>query len=186
MLANGFVYTLPVPIKKSGAYQFRIALRDTNSDNVGSASQFIEVPNFKKRLSVSNLVLDNFTPAEWQKIKFGGNRDSSQRSVLLNTTLRQFKGDTILRFDYVVYNPKQSRSLKAQLRLISNGKVVYEEQSTPIKIDGQTDLLRLQTAGAISLGKNLEAGDYVLQIIVTDTTSEKKFATQFVEFEIIE
>ncbi|MBA3633590.1 MAG: VWA domain-containing protein [Acidobacteria bacterium] len=186
MLANGFVYTLPVPIKKAGAYQFRIALRDTNSDNVGSASQFIEVPNFKKRMSVSNLVLDNFTLEEWQKIRLGGGSDNSQRSVLLDTTLRQFKGGTILRYDYVVYNPKQSRSLQTQLRLIRNGKVVYEEQPTPIKTIEQTDLLRLQTAGAISLGKNLEAGDYVLQIIVTDSASEKKFASQFVEFEIVE
>jgi hypothetical protein len=177
---------LPVPIKKAGAYQFRIALRDTNSDNVGSASQFIEVPNFKKRMSVSNLVLDNFTLEEWQKIRLGGGSDNSQRSVLLDTTLRQFKGGTILRYDYVVYNPKQSRSLQTQLRLIRNGKVVYEEQPTPIKTIEQTDLLRLQTAGAISLGKNLEAGDYVLQIIVTDSASEKKFASQFVEFEIVE
>jgi VWFA-related protein len=186
MLANGFVYTLPVPVKKSGAYQFRIALRDTNSDNVGSASQFVEVPNIKKRLSVSNLVLDNFTPEEWQKIRLGGSREASERSVLLDTTVRRFKHGTVLRYDYVIYNPKQSQSLTKQLRLIRDGKVVYEEQPSPIKTDGQTDLLRVQTAGAISLGKNLEAGDYILQVIVTDSANEKKFATQFVEFEIVE
>ncbi len=80
-------------------------MRDTNSDKVGAASQFVEVPNFKKRISLSNLIVDNFTDEEWQKIKFGGN--DSNRGVLLDTTLREFKGGMILRYDYVIYNPKK-------------------------------------------------------------------------------
>jgi len=186
MLANGFVYKLAVPVKKSGAYQFRIALRDTNSDKVGAVSQFVEVPNFRKRISLSNLILDNFTPEEWRKIKFGGNE--SERGVLLDTTLREFKGGTILRYDYVIYNPKQIQSLTTQMRLIREGKVVYEETPVPLKTDEQTDLMRLQSFGAITLGKNLEAGSYILQIIVVDPAvkGKKSFTTQFVEFEIVE
>ncbi len=186
MLANGFVYTLTVPIKKSGAYQFRIALRDTVSNKVGSASQFIEVPNIKKQMVLSNLVLDNFTVSEWQKIKLGGNRDESERSVLLDATLRKFKRGTILRYDYVIYNPKQSRQIETRLRLIKDGKVVYEENPISVDTNGQTDLQRIQTANAISIGKNLEIGNYVLQVIATDKANVKKFATQYVEFEIVE
>jgi VWFA-related protein len=186
MLANGFVYTLTILIKKTGAYQLRLALRDTVSDKVGSASQFIEVPNIKKQLVLSNLVLDNFTPSEWQKIKLGGNRDESARSVLLDTTVRQYKRGTIVRYDYMIYNPKQSAELDTQLRLIKDGKVVYEEQPTAVDATGQPDLLRLSAAGAVSLGKNLALGNYVLQIIATDKTNAKKFATQYVEFEIVE
>ncbi len=188
MLTNGFVYKLAVPIKKSGAYQFRIALRDTNSDKVGAASQFVEVPNFKKRMSVSNLILDNFTPEELQKIKLGGSRNSSDRTVLLNTTLREFKRGTILRYDYVIYNPKQVQSLTTQMRLIRDGKVIYEDAPAPLKLDGQTDLMRLQSSGALTLGKNLEAGSYILQTIVFDTAEKGKnaFATQFVEIEVVD
>jgi hypothetical protein len=188
MLANGFVYTLPMPIKKSGAYQFRIALRDTNSDKVGAASQFVEVPNFKKKMSISNLILDNFTPEALQKIKLGDSRDSSDRTALLNTTLREFKRGTILRYDYVIYNPKQRQSLTVQTRLIRDGKVIYEETPAPLKTDGQTDLMRLQSSGAITLGKNLEVGSYILQTIIVDAAAKGKdsFATQFVEFEIVE
>ena len=186
MLKNGFVYTLSVPVKKSGAYQFRIALRDTKSEKIGSVSQFIEVPNIKKRLVLSNIILDDFTPEEWQKVRLGGNRDESERSVLIDTTLRQFKRGTILRYDYVVYNPKTTRQVKTQLRLIRNGKVAYEEPLSAIKTEGQTDLSRLQTAGALTLGKNLEIGDYILQIIATDDENSNKVAMQFVEFEIVE
>lgn len=188
MLANGFVYTLGVPLKKSGAYQFRIALRDTNSDKVGAASQFVEVPNFKKKMSISNLILDNFTPEALQKIKLGNSRDSSDRTALLNTTLREFKRGTILRYDYVIYNPKQRQSLTVQTRLIRDGKVIYEETPAPLKTDAQMDLMRLQSSGAITLGKNLEVGSYILQTIIVDAAAKGKdsFATQFVEFEIVE
>lgn len=186
MLKKGFVYALSVPVKKPGAYQFRIALRDTIGDKIGSASQFVEIPNIKKNLAISNILLDNFTDAEWQKVKLTGNRDDSERSILLDATVRQFKRGTILRYDYVVYNPKSNRKIQTQFRLIHDGKVIYEEQPTAIKTNGQTDPTRLQTAGALSLGKNLEPGSYILQIIATDDSNSKKFATQFVEFEIVE
>src|SRR5215213_7087911 len=45
IMKNGFVYFFTLTIKKPGAYQFRAALRDTRTGKVGSASQFIEVPN---------------------------------------------------------------------------------------------------------------------------------------------
>lgn len=186
MLGKGFVYTLSVPVKKSGAYQFRIALRDTVSNKVGSASQFIEVPDINKRMALSNLILDNFTVPEWQKIRLGGSRDESERSVLLDTTLRQYKRGTILRCDYTIYNPPPGQQIESQFRLIKDGKVVYEEAPTAVKLAGQTDLRRLAAAGAFSLGANLENGNYVLQVIVTDKTNAKNFAAQYVEFEIIE
>ena len=60
-LRDGFVYALNHPIKKAGAYQMRVAVRDSESKRVGSASQFIEVPDVKKgRLALSGLVLKNF------------------------------------------------------------------------------------------------------------------------------
>ena len=186
LLEKGFVYTLSVPIKKAGAYQFRIALRDTVSDKIGSASQFIEVPNVKKRLVLSNIVLDNFTVSEWQKIKLGGSPDESERSVLYDAALRQYKRGTILRYDYAIYNPNQIRQIESRLRLIKDGKVVYEVNPTAVKTEDQMDLQRIQTAGAITLGKNLEVGNYVLQVIATDKINAKKFASQFVEFEIVQ
>jgi len=186
MIENGFVYTLPVPVKKSGAYQFRIALRDTISDKVGSASQFIEVPNIKKQMALSNVVLDNFTTDEWRKVKLGGDPNNSERNVLLDTTLRRFKRGTILRYDYVIYNPKQSRQIETRLRLIKDGKVIYEKNPTPLKTENRADLARLQAAGELTLAKNLEAGNYILQIIAEEGGGGKKFATQFVEFEIVE
>jgi hypothetical protein len=59
----------------------------------------------------------------------------------------------------------------------------------PLQIDpaGQNDTTHLGWSGAISLGKGMAAGDYILQIIVTDNLAKEKqkIATQFVQFEVV-
>jgi hypothetical protein len=57
-LAYGFEYRMNHIVKKPGAYQLRVAVRDAISEKVGSASQFIEVPDLKKgRLALSGIVI---------------------------------------------------------------------------------------------------------------------------------
>ena len=47
-LKEGAVYTVDVPVKKPGAYLIQLAVRDTATGKVGSASQFLEIPELKK------------------------------------------------------------------------------------------------------------------------------------------
>lgn len=183
---KGIIYDLPVAITKTGAFQFRMAFQDVKTGKIGAVSQFIEIPNVKKGLTMSGLFLDNFTPEEWQKIRSGEKRQENDQTVLFDTTVREYRRGTILRYDYEIYNFKKYRQLENKLRLIKDGKVIYEEDFSPIKTDGQIDLSRIESAGAITLGKKMEAGNYVLQIIVADANKSKNFTTQFVEFEIIE
>jgi hypothetical protein len=59
VLKAGFVYMVTVPIKKPGAYQLRVALRDQTSERVESSSQFVEVPDMEKcRLEMSGNLLN--------------------------------------------------------------------------------------------------------------------------------
>src|SRR6185295_13350409 len=65
LMQRGFLYTVNVPVKKAGAYQLRVAVRDSESERVGSANQFIEVPDIgKKRLTLSGLVISGADPAK--------------------------------------------------------------------------------------------------------------------------
>ena len=48
LLAEGVIYNFAFPVKKPGPYQYRVAIRDAQGGRVGSASQFIEVPNLSK------------------------------------------------------------------------------------------------------------------------------------------
>jgi len=182
-----------VPIKKPGAYQFRIALRDSASEKVGSASQFVDVPNLKKgNLTLSGIVLDNFMAAEWKKISLGQKsavQTEDETNVDTNTSLRIFKRGTVLRYDYIIYNAKTNPSqLQIQARLFRDGKILLEGQPGSFDTSGQTDLKRLQAVGAITLGNNLAPGNYVLQLIVKDGLAKEKrqIASGSVDFEIVE
>jgi VWFA-related protein len=60
---NGFFYTVAHAVKKPGAYQLRVAVRDTATEKVGSASQFIEVPDVKKgKLVLTGLMVRSLPP----------------------------------------------------------------------------------------------------------------------------
>jgi hypothetical protein len=57
-LRRGFNYTDDFIIKKPGAYQFRAVIRDAETGRMGSAGQFIQVPDLSKnRLELSGLIL---------------------------------------------------------------------------------------------------------------------------------
>lgn len=195
---NGIVFYLDIPVKKPGAYQFRLALRDINSEKVGSVGKFIEVPNLKKeRLSLSGIVLKNYTVAQWQKISQGQSLNPSQSedvttNVRMDTALRQFRQGTVMSFGYVIYNAKLDNAkhpnLETQTRIFRDGKQIFAGTPKPVDIEGQTDLTRIKTQGAIGLPQKMSPGDYVFQIIVTDKLAKQKYqvSTQFVEFEIIE
>ncbi len=199
-LDKGFVYYFTLPVKKAGAYQYRVAIRDSTSGKLGSANQFIETANLKKNsLTVSGIILENLTLAQWQKL--GGSNSSAQPSPsennvqefsnsLIDTSLRRFKRGTILRYGFEVYNAKtdasQKTNLSSQIRIFRDGKIILQGKSVPLDILEQTDLQRIKSSGAVSLGTELPPSEYVLQIIITDNLAKEKrrLATQFVQFEI--
>lgn len=197
ILENGVIYSLLVPVKKPGAYQFRIALRDSASAKVGSATQFIEIPNLKKkRLTLSSIVLNNYSAVEWQKISSGRKIDpadgeTEDSNINIDTALRKFKRGSVLQYGYIIYNAKvanRDSQLEIRARLLRDGKVILEGNPSSFDEKGQTDLSRLETAGAVTLGNNLQPGNYVFQVIVTDKLAKRKYQTssRWVEFEIIE
>jgi hypothetical protein len=198
ILKEGFVYYFSFPVKKPGAYQFRVALRDDRTDKVGSASQFIEVPDLKKnRVMLSGVVLENFTREQWQIYSsetpktLGNNQNVDLSTNPMNdTSLRKFKRGTVLRYGYEIYNAKldaaRKPSLTTQIRIFRDGKLVLDGKKNPLELFGQTDLERIKGVGALSLGAEMPPGDYILQITITDELAKEKQrqATQFVQFEL--
>ena len=191
---KGIIYDLPVPVLKTGAYQFRVALSDSTTGKIGAASQFIEIPNLdKKQLTLSNPIVKNYSLGEWRKVALGKNNSSNSqdKSVLLDTVTRQFKRGTVFTYSFVIYNAKidsgQKPQLQLQTRLFHNGKMILEGDSSPINVDGQKDLRRIQILNAVTLGTDLQPGDYVLQLIVYDKLAKEKkqIAAQSIDFEIV-
>lgn len=190
ILEKGFVYNINVPIKKPGAYQLRVALRDAQDEKIGSANQFVEVPNLKKeRLTLSGVVLQNMTLEQYEK----DSQAEVQREVdpQTDTALRRFRRNSVLQYGYVIYNARLDGAnrpqLTTQMRLFRDGKPVFESKPAPFDLTQQPDMQRLNFGSAISLPNSLPLGDYILQVIVTDALAKEKrrVATQWIEFELV-
>lgn len=190
IVKRGFVYDFTFTMKKPGAYQLRVAIRDHGSDKVGSANQFIEVPNLKKnRLVLSGAVLENVALKEWQMRSQG--KPAGESDPLTDTSLRQFKNGSVLNYGLSIFNARpgsvEGGGLTWQMRLFRDGKLIFEgkPQSATSK---NLSLPQPTLAGSLLLGKEMPPGDYVVQIAVTDKLARGKYntATQFVQFEIVE
>jgi VWFA-related protein len=195
-LRSGLIYSLHVPLKKPGAYQLRVAVRDGNSQKVGSASEFITIPDLKKdRLSLSGVALSSADPqAEKGKADETNNQpvgDAPGKAMLTQAALRRFRADRILQYGYAIYNAKlhqvtRQPNLITQIKLYRDGKEIFSGQETPYEAKGQPDLKRLVVEGGLQLG-GLPQGEYVLQFTVTDLLAKQKYrtTTTAVDFEIV-
>lgn len=195
---QGISYSFIFPVKKPGAYQMRVAIMDKASKEVGSANQFVEVPNLKKNgILLSGIVLENMSMNAWQQIAGGSSQVNANIAAeerpdpLQDTSLRRFRRGTVLRFGTEIYNAKlpslAQAKINIQARVFHDRQLVFENKEQPLNLEGQNAAEPVYT-DAIHLGENLLPGDYVLQIVVTDGLAKEKrrIATQYVQFEVIE
>ena len=181
--SQGMVYELHVPVKQPGAYQLRIAVRDAATQRVGAANQYVEVPNLsRKRLALSGLIVAVSPEA-------GGGAAPGNR--MLRPASRQFRRGSLLDYGFVVYNARLDRAdrrprLTIQTRLFHEGREVYAGQPQPLDPGQQTDMSRIEAAGRLQLGAELQPGEYVLQVIVTDPLAGEshRVAAQWIDFEL--
>ncbi|MEK6335394.1 MAG: VWA domain-containing protein [Acidobacteriota bacterium] len=215
VMRDGFVYGVMVPVKKPGAYQLRIALRDSESERIGSASQFVDVPDLKKnRLAVSSIVLNGLTPAEYARTNGTPGQPPNGNAVATppnqtapaasqsegvdegdaqaSPAVRRFRQGMVMQYGYLIFNAQLNKTtnqpqLMAQIRLVRDGKVVFTGKDLPVTSANQADLKRLVAGGALQLGTELPPGEYILQIIVTDVLAKEKYrvSTQWSDFEIV-
>jgi len=192
VISEGIIYHFKFPVKKPGAYQYRVAIRDTYGGNVGSASQFIEVPDLKNnRLTLSSLIIENLTVEEFQRT-FDLTAPLLQTNPMSDTAIRRAKTGSVIRWGLEIYNAKLDKAnlpnLKTRVRVFREGKLVMEGQPKTFELAGQTDMGHLKTFGAISIGTGMDPGDYILQVIVTDglAKARNQVATQYVQFEVVD
>ena len=194
MMQKGFVYVLMMPVKKPGVYQYRVAIRDTASGKIGSASQIIDVPDLTKRkLTISSLAVENVTMSIWQNIaagKVGSNPGQMQvpSTLLYDTVLREFKAGTVLRYGFEVYNAKldgqATPKLETQARILQNNSTVIEGALNKVSSGALLDPRHVKVSGAIMLKDTLQPGDYLLQLTVFDRFG-KQTAIQILPFAIV-
>ncbi|HVG28565.1 MAG TPA: VWA domain-containing protein [Pyrinomonadaceae bacterium] len=146
-----------------GTYQLRAVVRDDSTGQLGSMSQFIEVPDLsRKRLTVSSLFLYAVDLAQ-------GNKATPEPL----DGLRRLPRQKDLRFAAIIYNPKQDGG-KTQVRtqtIISRAdKVVFRGAEQPLGGGVQNGQLAKIDQFGVS---KLQPGRYVLTLVVTDPLADK-------------
>ena len=183
----GVVYNYKTPLKP-GLYQVRAAARDQRSGKVGSASQWIEIPDLAThQLTLSSLLLGtqvvNAPKADASKPESPAATPELQFSVD-----RRFKKSAQLNFWILIYNTVRGANgtsapdVTAQIEMLSNGQTIVKTPQRKLNTAGMNDLQRIPYNGQFSLA-TLPAGRYELNITITDQVA-KASASRHVSFQV--
>jgi VWFA-related protein len=192
VMRNGLEYSTDMPIKKSGFYSFRLAVRDNNSKRLGSAGDFVEIPDLKKNnFYMAGLVTTTVNNDGKPLVPQNRPANAAFAPVFATSipSIRQYRIGDVLAYTYNIYNAKidsatKKPNLTTQLRLYKNGKIIVEGKETPAGLKAQTDLSRIQDFGMMRINPDVEAGEYILQIIVKDVSAGKT-VSQWIDFEVV-
>jgi len=197
-MRDGLVYELMTPVKKPGIYQVRAAVQDTESDRIGSASQFIEVPDINnKRLSLSGIVISAASNNRGTARTQGASSDqepANDAEVQTGPAVRRFRRGMRVKYGFILMNAQLDQAtgqpqVDTRVVLYREGKAVFTGPITPLNLRDLKDPKQIVAGGTINLGAELEPGEYVLQLIVTDKlAAEKKYqtTTRWIDFDLVD
>ena len=169
------VYSHKLPLKP-GIYQVRVAARDDKTGTVGSAAQWIDIPDLSsKKLTLSSLLLGGHISNSVQDKKAGG------EEVLFSVDHRFARAST-LTFLTIIYNAATTAApkLDAQIEILrGSGQRVVMSPVLPVVVEQNADLARIPYGANVGL-KTLAPGRYVLKVTVTDRNANASATNQVV------
>jgi VWFA-related protein len=162
----GMTYRVSVPAQRAGLYEVRVAVRDTASGELGSAREFVEVPDLRNgRLAASGVLVYNASPR-------AGDADAPGLSEL-----RRFRREDSLSYSCQIFNAK---SIVGEVRIARDGKQVSAAAAEVVGNGDGTSTAR----GVIPLA-TLAPGYYVLQVVASGGLAKDVAASQWTDFEIV-
>jgi hypothetical protein len=194
---EGVDFNIYLPVKNSGDYYVRTAIRDRASGKIGSAYQFLQIPDLKKpRLALSSLFVINQNE-EASDIK-SGNIEGSSNASDSGRKLHETKSPALRSylpgegFDYLtmVYNAKNKEgpqpNLESQVTIFKDGEKYFEGKREDVDLHGVGDLGRIPIMKRLVFDSKMGEGAYLLQLAVRDKQNkdQSRTASQAIDFEI--
>ena len=169
----------------------RVAVRDAGSGKIGSASQFVEMPDFHRHhLALSGIIM-NGPQAEDSDDGFDASNQDYGIAKSGTTAMRVFHSGESVSFAYVIFNARLAAKsghpqVETQFSLYRDGQRVYSSAITPLNAV-QADPTRLVTTGTLQLDTSLEPGEYMFEAIARDQLAPHKsqMATQWTDIEVV-
>jgi hypothetical protein len=173
---TGFHYSKRIALKP-GLYNIRVGLRELDTERIGTAATWLEVPNLNDgKLTLSSILLTKDT-AEGPH----GSAGSSQSSAGQGANL--YKPGSPLLYYLMIYNARSGDAdLSMQWEIAEAGNVIHRTDWQPVasRVIGR-DKKGIEVGGQLKL--TLQPGIYELRIEVKDAKS-KKTAQRVVSFAI--
>jgi len=170
-LRRGFVATRTLNLK-AGTYQIRMFLREIGTGLIGTANDYIDIPNMKSdRLSTSSLFLSGQIIQEGKVANTAGEGGTPSQ--------RRFKTGGEFSYSLVIYNAKldgktRQPQLEMRIRVLRGSDVKFTGSWRPVTIaDGSMPPARIITGGMIKLNK-LAPDDYTFEATVRDKLRGKE------------
>jgi VWFA-related protein len=188
MQQNGIAFLMPVLVKKPGSYLMRVVVYDNKSGQLGSATQFIDVPDVrKKELALSGIVLaaQKLKPTAFSREGGVIAYENSKGTA----AVRIFRPGETIAWACQVLNAKTDSGgkpqLKIQVRLFNEGREIYPGKALEMATEMQPGTSRILATGQMQL-KRLSPGYYSMQVIVFDALANKdhQMAVQSMDFEV--
>jgi VWFA-related protein len=185
-VASGLVYNFEIEIPKPGPYQLRVAAWDANAERAGSASTFVEIPDFNRAgIALSSVQLYDSDAKRHEELTRAGVLGAG------SAVTRMFAPGAALKYDCTVYGPQidaQTGKPKIDMavRLFRGPEQIYTGQPIALAIAGGNSA-PVHAAGEIKLPATLPPGDYALELSVYDRleTKQSQGAAQWVDFTLV-
>jgi hypothetical protein len=174
---SGVIYNQHTPMAP-GIYQVRVAARDEKSGRVGSAMEWIVIPDLgTHQLTLSSLLLGG------QVLEGAKSKDDSAQIQL--SVDHRFRRSGHLGYWVFVYNAKRdpagAANLTAQTQVWRDGQLVLSSAQRTLG-NGPSDPDRIPFGEELSL-KTLIPGRYDLRVTIADTLARTS-VTRTIDFEV--
>jgi VWFA-related protein len=152
-LRDGLAYSLRIPVPRPGGYQVRFALRDQQSGRLGSAGEFVEVPDVPGgAFALSGILLQAGEATQ---------------------ALRSFQAGASVTYSYEIYNAAKDVQVVTSIwRGMERVLAAPAERLTAPEGNDR----RFAARGHLKLGDGLPAGNYVLQIAAATADPKREGA----------
>jgi len=190
---HGIRFSMLLPVKKPGSYYVRIAVQEKESGKLGSAYQFLEIPDLgKKDMALSNIfMLTSADDLNWmfsdatkeidKGVFFPMFQGEGVRSPALRTYL---PGDNLqtLAMLYNVDAKALARSeIETQTILYKDGVEFMRGEPTPITPDKVDNLGSIPLLNRLTVGTNMPPGDMYCKFLQPKKRTAKKRKALFLK-----
>lgn len=160
------VTNFSIPVLAPGLYQFRAAARDAGSGLVGSAFEWVEVPDMKaNRLALSTLLV-----TERRRAKAQQQQPSAAPDIL--RVERRFARASSVFLQLYIYNAVRKAAgdapdVELEIKVLRDNRVVTNAPPHKVSVAPGSDPARIFYAAEVPLA-SMTPGLYLLQVTATD------------------